>query len=108
MEVLLNDMFIASPGVVIVLASLPPTRSKEDMEYLIAANRGYETLVRDMRASGKKVAGVDMWNVAWADDEWSDEIHFNDKGYARMAEVWARLLKGAVVGELGIVVRWQR
>lgn len=71
----------------------------------MAANRGYEALVGEMRGEGKKIV-----SVPWGEDEWSDGIHFNGKGYERMARVWWELLITAISGNMefcgGSVVWW--
>lgn len=90
---LLDEIYSVDPDVLVVLAQIVPTRTDGTNQAVSAYNAGIPPLVDARTAQGRHLLLVDMYGEFVANpnykQQWlGDNLHPNDAGYAKMAEVW--------------------
>lgn len=94
---LIDRLLAQSPYTTIVLATLVPSRNPTYQARIQAFNQGVRALADAQVRAGKHVQLVDMGAVTTAD--LADEVHPNDAGYLKMADIFADgILKAARAG----------
>lgn len=86
---LVQKAYSLSPGVTVILATLPATTDPGDEPYIQAANAGYRSMVEELQAQGQKIELAEMYTSRLQAGDHSDPIHFNDAGYAKIAAIFA-------------------
>ncbi|KAF2830002.1 SGNH hydrolase [Ophiobolus disseminans] len=89
MNAMLEKIYDLSPGVTVILATLPPTTDPANEPYIQAANAGYRELVSDLQGKSRNIELAEMYTDWFEPGDRSDSIHFNDAGYAKMAAIFA-------------------
>ena len=98
MERLVRDLWAASPNAVVVLSTLLMNRAPEAQRNVVEINAQYRALVGKLGKEGRKIQLAEMQGEKGPQGEdLPDGTHPNDKGYAKMAEVWFEALR--TVGE---------
>ncbi|KAF2713128.1 carbohydrate esterase family 3 protein [Pleomassaria siparia CBS 279.74] len=93
MRTLINTIVTESPGVTIMLATLPPTLTPANEPYIQTVNTGFRDLVTELASSGTKIMSVEMYSTWFTAEDHSDPIHFTVSGYTKMAAIWADAFK---------------
>ncbi len=94
MNTLLDRIFTDRPGVKLLVGNLiwvpQPNQYKYDLAKIKDFNRRLPAMIAARAAQGRNIALVDMCGQGdlTAADFGSDGVHPNDKGYAKMANVW--------------------
>ncbi len=89
---LLNLLTAILPGATVIVAQiLPILRSARLNAEVVAYNAAIPRIVQACVARGKHVQYVDMYHAV-SPSMLPDQIHPNDAGYARMANVWLHAL----------------
>ena len=97
---LLDTCRAKAPATRIYVAAINPVREPNDYHVSPAAvdwvNARIRQLVADRASQGMKIVFVDMPTAcAFAPEDFSpDGLHPSDRGYAKMAAVWFRVLRG--------------
>ncbi|KAI1854754.1 hypothetical protein JX266_000872 [Neoarthrinium moseri] len=81
----------------VIVAQITPfvhdsAKDKKAIEY----NKGVKKVIEDRSAQGKKITLVDMHSALKTDDFGPNDIHPNDGGYRKMANVWFKGVKKVV------------
>lgn len=90
---LLDEIHSVDPKVLVVLAQIVPTQSDGTNQAVRNYNAAFPDLVSERNAQGHHIMLVDMYGAFTANanykQEWfGDNLHPNEAGYAKMAEVW--------------------
>jgi lysophospholipase L1-like esterase len=90
---LLDRIGSAAPAALLVVAEITPSDDDPFNHAAVAYNRGVREEVVRRAARGAHVVGVDMYAAFTEDPGYrttllDDGLHPNDRGYARMADVW--------------------
>jgi lysophospholipase L1-like esterase len=90
MRTLIWQIYSSSPGVTVILATLPPTTDSSNEPYIQAANADYRELVSELQGQGQKIELAEMYTKWFEAGDHSDSLHFTDAGYAKMAAIFAQ------------------
>jgi hypothetical protein len=90
---LMDGILQADARLLLVVAEITPTQTDSENATVQTYNAAIPGLVQTRAAAGRHVAMVDMYGAFTADANYkttalSDNLHPNDTGYTRMAEVW--------------------
>ena len=91
---LLDTILRTRPGVILYVASIAPVGSALVQRRIDAYNAEIPRLVAERVRAGHRVHQVDIAGLLTAEADLADELHPNDRGYAKMAEVWFNALIG--------------
>ncbi|MFJ2745831.1 GDSL-type esterase/lipase family protein [Streptomyces sp. NPDC087440] len=83
-----------SPGVTVLVATIPPNANPAGQARVTAYNREVTTLVSSRAATGAKVNLVNMSMLTPGD--LSDGLHPNDTGYQKIGHAFAAAVNGAI------------
>ena len=89
MRTMIEKIYDLSPGVTIILATLPATTDDSNEPFIQAANTGYRELVHELQDRHQKIELAEMYTNWFSSVDHSDSIHFNTRGYAKMAALFA-------------------
>lgn len=96
MRAVLEHLLDNVEGVTVVLSTLLPHKVAENDANVDIINEGYRSLVTDLAGQGQKVVLAEMNNGFFEPDEdYSDDLHPNEQGAAKMATVWDQALAEA-------------
>src|SRR5690606_31542781 len=95
---LLDEIYSADPDVLVVLAQIVPTQSDATNQAVSAYNAAIPALVDARTAQGRNLLLVDMYgefvaNPNYKQQWFGDNLHPNEAGYAKMAEVWYSVIE---------------
>lgn len=104
MEKLIDMLLENIDGTTVVLSTLIPCANPTAEGHRGSVNQQYRDLVTKMESQGKKVVLSDMDPPApstangWLDlsTDYADDIHPNDIGYKKMANIWWKTIQSAV------------
>ena len=90
---LLDSIFTRNPDILVVLAQIVPTWTDGKNNTIRTYNAAMPGLVSTRVAQGRHIVLVDMYGAFTSDASYktallADELHPNQAGYNRMAEVW--------------------
>ncbi|WP_437902066.1 SGNH/GDSL hydrolase family protein [Sorangium sp. So ce327] len=94
---LLDSIFMRDPNILVVLAQIVPTRTDGTNNAVKAYNAAMPDLVSTRVSKGQHIVLVDMYTAFTNDTNYkqslfADNLHPNQAGYNRMAEVWFQAL----------------
>lgn len=94
---LLDSIFMQDPNILVVLAQIVPTRTDGTNNAVKAYNAAMPDLVATRVSKGQHIVLVDMYTAFTNDPNYKqsllgDNLHPNQAGYNRMAEVWFEAL----------------
>lgn len=94
---LLDSIFMQDPNILVVLAQIVPTRTDSTNNAVRAYNAAMPELVASRVSKGQHIVLVDMYKAFTDDPNYKqsllgDNLHPNQAGYNRMAEVWFEAL----------------
>lgn len=94
---LLDSIFMRDPNILVVLAQIVPTRTDGTNNTIRAYNAAMPDLVSTRVSKGQHIVLVDMYTAFTNDPNYKqsllgDNLHPNQAGYNRMAEVWFQAL----------------
>ncbi|WP_437324576.1 SGNH/GDSL hydrolase family protein [Sorangium sp. So ce381] len=94
---LLDSIFMRDPNILVVLAQIVPTRTDGTNNNVKAYNAAMPDLVSTRVSKGQHIVLVDMYTAFTNDPNYkqslfADNLHPNQAGYNRMAEVWFQAL----------------
>ncbi len=95
---LLDEVYDVAPNVLVVLAQIVPSRTDGTNQAIRTYNAAMPALAETQTAQGRHLILVDMY-AAFTDNPdykqaWlGDNLHPNEAGYARMAEVWYAVIE---------------
>ncbi|WP_437911237.1 SGNH/GDSL hydrolase family protein [Sorangium sp. So ce302] len=94
---LLDSIFMRDPNILVVLAQIVPTRTDGTNNAIKAYNAAMPDLVSTRVSKGQHIVLVDMYTAFTNDTNYrqsllGDNLHPNQAGYNRMAEVWFQAL----------------
>ncbi|MGK3998431.1 SGNH/GDSL hydrolase family protein [Sorangium sp. So ce1024] len=94
---LLDSIFARDPNILVVLAQIVPTRTDGTNNAIMAYNAAMPNLVSTRVNMGQHIVLVDMYTAFTSDPNYrqtllADNLHPNQAGYNRMAEVWFEAL----------------
>ncbi|KYF93814.1 hypothetical protein BE17_25095 [Sorangium cellulosum] len=94
---LLDSIFMRDPNILVVLAQIVPTRTDGTNNAIMAYNAAMPDLVSTRVSMGQHIVLVDMYTAFTNDTNYrqtllGDNLHPNQAGYNRMAEVWFEAL----------------
>ncbi|WP_437733237.1 SGNH/GDSL hydrolase family protein [Sorangium sp. So ce1335] len=94
---LLDSIFMRDPNILVVLAQIVPTRTDATNNAVKAYNAAMPDLVSTRVSKGQHIVLVDMYTAFTNDPNYkqslfADNLHPNQAGYNRMAEVWFQAL----------------
>jgi lysophospholipase L1-like esterase len=84
---LLDRISAATPGVEILVATLPPSADPSLADSIAAYNSALPEVINPRRSDGRRVRLVDVGRAVTVEDL-ADPIHPSSAGYAKMAEAW--------------------
>lgn len=93
MWTLVQKVYSLSPGVTIILATLPATLDAAEAPYIQAANAGFRNLVQELQGKRQKIELAEMYTDWLKPGDYSDSTHFKLSGYAKIAAVVAEAFK---------------
>jgi lysophospholipase L1-like esterase len=90
---LLDSIFTEDPGVLVILAQIAPTRTDSTNALIRTFNSAMPELVSTRVGEGRHIVLVDMYGAFTIDANYktsllADNLHPNQAGYDRMADVW--------------------
>ncbi|MBH1939022.1 hypothetical protein I5Q34_32995 [Streptomyces sp. AV19] len=91
---LINEIVVAAPGVTVLVSSLVPSADPRTQERIARFNSAVPQVVTDYQDKAFQVEYVDMSRVTA--DDLRDDLHPNDDGYRKMADVFYRGIARAV------------
>ncbi|CAN99034.1 BKRF1 encodes EBNA-1 protein, latent cycle gene [Sorangium cellulosum So ce56] len=94
---LLDSIFMRDPNILVVLAQIVPTRTDATNNAVKAYNAAMPDLVSTRVSKGQHIVLVDMYTAFTNDPNYkqslfADNLHPNQAGYNRMADVWFQAL----------------
>ncbi|WP_437996523.1 SGNH/GDSL hydrolase family protein [Sorangium sp. So ce185] len=94
---LLDSIFMTDPNILVVLAQIVPTRTDGTNNAVKAYNAAMPDLVSTRVSKGQHIVLVDMYTAFTNDPNYkqsllADNLHPNQAGYNRMADVWFQAL----------------
>ncbi|XXX77441.1 SGNH/GDSL hydrolase family protein [Sorangium sp. So ce134] len=94
---LLDSIFMRDPNILVVLAQIVPTRTDATNNAIMAYNAAMPDLVSTRVSMGQHIVLVDMYTAFTNDTNYrqtllGDNLHPNQAGYNRMADVWFEAL----------------
>ncbi|WP_437688734.1 SGNH/GDSL hydrolase family protein [Sorangium sp. So ce176] len=94
---LLDSIFMRDPNILVVLAQIVPTRTDGTNNAVMAYNAAMPDLVSTRVSKGQHIVLVDMYTAFTNDTNYrqtllADNLHPNQAGYNRMADVWFQAL----------------
>ncbi|KYF54355.1 hypothetical protein BE08_03165 [Sorangium cellulosum] len=94
---LLDSIFERDPNILVVLAQIVPTRTDSTNNAIMAYNAAMPDLVSTRVSRGQHIVLVDMYTAFTDDPNYrqallGDNLHPNQAGYNRMADVWFEAL----------------
>ncbi|MGK4009296.1 SGNH/GDSL hydrolase family protein [Sorangium sp. So ce1036] len=94
---LLDSIFMRDPNILVVLAQIVPSRTDGTNNAIKAYNAAMPDLVSTRVGKGQHIVLVDMYTAFTDDTNYkqsllADNLHPNQAGYNRMAEVWFQAL----------------
>ncbi|WP_438015761.1 SGNH/GDSL hydrolase family protein [Sorangium sp. So ce315] len=94
---LLDSIFMRDPNILVVLAQIVPTRTESTNNTIKAYNAAMPDLVSTRVSRGQHIVLVDMYTAFTNDANYKqallgDNLHPNQAGYNRMADVWFQAL----------------
>ncbi|WP_437618290.1 SGNH/GDSL hydrolase family protein [Sorangium sp. So ce1151] len=94
---LLDSIFMRDPNILVVLAQIVPTRTDSTNNAIMAYNAAMPDLVSTRVSMGQHIVLVDMYTAFTNDTNYrqtllGDNLHPNQAGYNRMADVWFEAL----------------
>ncbi|WP_437678259.1 SGNH/GDSL hydrolase family protein [Sorangium sp. So ce131] len=94
---LLDSIFMRDPNILVVLAQIVPTRTDATNNAIMAYNAAMPDLVSTRVSMGQHIVLVDMYTAFTSDTNYrqtllGDNLHPNQAGYNRMADVWFEAL----------------
>ncbi|QBY10389.1 SGNH hydrolase [Deinococcus metallilatus] len=89
---LLDQMSARRPGMLILVATLPPLAEAGQNRWVGQYNAALPEVVRSRAAQGQKVTLVDV-NAALSVADLADGVHPNSTGYSKLANVWYQALR---------------
>ncbi|WP_437841332.1 SGNH/GDSL hydrolase family protein [Sorangium sp. So ce1153] len=94
---LLDSIFMRDPNILVVLAQIVPTRTDGTNNAIMAYNAAMPDLVSTRVSMGQHIVLVDMYTAFTNDTNYrqtllGDNLHPNQAGYNRMADVWFEAL----------------
>lgn len=96
---LLDEIHSVDPEVFVVLGQIVPSQSDGTNQAIASYNAAIPALVAARREQGRHITLVDMYS-AFSDNPnykqaWlGDNLHPNEAGYAKMAQVWYAAIEG--------------
>jgi hypothetical protein len=93
MRNLVQKVYALSPGVTIILVTLPATTNADDGPWIQAANEGFRALVQELQGQGQKIELAEMYTDWLQPGDHSDSIYFNNAGYAKVAATFSEAFK---------------
>ena len=94
-DVLIETILANSAAHLIVATITPQAAPRPGWEKVGEYNASLPATVAKLKAAGRKISLVDMAAALTAEDLMPDGVHPNQRGLAKMADVWFRGLKDA-------------
>ena len=89
-EDMINQIYAASPGATVILATILQTKVANQDACRVDINKQYQTIAAQFAQKGAKFALVDMRSGGPTVNDLADQRHPNDAGYQKMANVWQK------------------
>jgi len=94
---LLDEIYSADPDLLVLLAQIVPGRNDGLNAAVNTYNARFPDIVAEQIQQGRHLILVDMYTAFTRDANYKtsllgDDLHPNEAGYARMAEVWYETL----------------
>jgi hypothetical protein len=90
---LLDLIFTTDPDVMLILAQITPMKDTANDADTMTYNAAMPGLVQTRAAAGRHITLVDMHSALDSGTDLGDNVHPNDAGYPKMADVWYQALK---------------
>jgi lysophospholipase L1-like esterase len=96
MRLVVEHLLDSVEGTTVVLSTLLPHRQAANNANVNIINDGYRAMAAALAGEGKKVVLAEMNNGIFVPEEdYSDDLHPNEQGAAKMAAVWEQAIAEA-------------